>query len=402
MERIRQQRLATRCVHAGQRPDPLTGAISPPIYQTSTFAFASLEQGAARFAGEEPGYIYTRLGNPTLAALEAKIADLEGGEAAVAFGSGMAAIATVVTALVQAGDHVLFGNPIYGCTYDFLMDIMARFGVEATPVDPSRPGQVERAIRPNTRLLLFETPANPTLRLADIRALSDLAHRHQITVVVDNTFMSPYLQRPLEHGADIVVHSATKYIGGHGDVVAGLAVGPASVMNQIRKTTLKDFGGILSPFDAWLLLRGLKTLAVRMERHSENALRVARYLEEHPLVMRVYYPGLESSPQYELARRQMDGFGGLLSFELIGGIAAGRTLLGAVHLCTVAVSLGDTDTLIQHPASMTHAVVPPEARAAAGISDGLVRLSVGLEDADDIIADLNQALAAVGRSTRNG
>ncbi len=402
MEEIRQRSLATRCIHAGQRPDPVTGSIAPPIYQTSTFAFASLEQGAARFAGAETGYIYTRLGNPTQAALEEKIADLEGGEAAVAFGSGMAAIAGVVTALVGAGDHILFGSPIYGCTYDLLMDVMRRFGVEATPVDAARPEQVERAIRPNTRLLLFETPSNPTLRLADIRALADLAHRHQITVVVDNTIMSPYLQRPLEHGADIVVHSATKYIGGHGDVVAGLAVGPAEIMARVRSTTLKNFGGIISPFDAWLLLRGLKTLAVRMERHSENALRVARYLEQHPLVMRVYYPGLESSPQYELARRQMDGFGGLLSFELLGGIEAGRTLLSAVQLCTVAVSLGDTDTLIQHPASMTHAVVPAEARAAAGISDGLVRLSVGLEAADDIIADLDQALAAVGRSQRIG
>lgn len=402
MEEIRQRSLATRCIHAGQRPDPVTGSIAPPIYQTSTFAFASLEQGAARFAGAETGYIYTRLGNPTQAALEEKIADLEGGEAAVAFGSGMAAIAGVVTALVGAGDHILFGSPIYDCTYDLLMDVMRRFGVEATPVDAARPEQVERAIRPNTRLLLFETPSNPTLRLADIRALADLAHRHQITVVVDNTIMSPYLQRPLEHGADIVVHSATKYIGGHGDVVAGLAVGPAEIMARVRSTTLKNFGGIISPFDAWLLLRGLKTLAVRMERHSENALRVARYLEQHPLVMRVYYPGLESSPQYELARRQMDGFGGLLSFELLGGIEAGRTLLSAVQLCTVAVSLGDTDTLIQHPASMTHAVVPAEARAAAGISDGLVRLSVGLEAADDIIADLDQALAAVGRSQRIG
>lgn len=402
MEEIRQRSLATRCIHAGQRPDPVTGSIAPPIYQTSTFAFASLEQGAARFAGAETGYIYTRLGNPTQAALEEKIADLEGGEAAVAFGSGMAAIAGVVTALVGAGDHILFGSPIYGCTYDLLMDVMRRFGVEATPVDAARPEQVERAIRPNTRLLLFETPSNPTLRLADIRALADLAHRHQITVVVDNTIMSPYLQRPLEHGADIVVHSATKYIGGHGDVVAGLAVGPAEIMARVRSTTLKNFGGIISPFDAWLLLRGLKTLAVRMERHSENALRVARYLEQHPLVMRVYYPGLESSPQYELARRQMDGFGGLLSFELLGGIEAGRTLLSAVQLCTVAVSLGDTDTLIQHPASMTHAVVPAEARAAARISDGLVRLSVGLEAADDIIADLDQALAAVGRSQRIG
>lgn len=400
MEVTRHGRLSTRCVHAGQRPDPATGSIATPIYQTSTFAFASAEQGAARFAGEEPGYIYTRLGNPTVAALEEKLADLEGAEDAVAFGSGMAAIASTVTALVSAGDHVLFGSPIYGCTFDFLMEVMRRFGVEATPVDTSRTEAVAAAIRPNTRLLLFETPANPTMRLADIRALADLAHRHGITVVVDNTFMSPFLQRPREHGADIVVHSATKYIGGHGDVVAGLAAGPAQVMAEIRRTTLKNFGGIISPFDAWLLLRGLKTLHIRMQRHSENALRVARFLEQHPMVMRVYYPGLESAPHHELARRQMDGFGGIMSFEVMGGIAAGRALLNAVRLCTVAVSLGDTDTLIQHPASMTHAVVPPEARAAAGITDGLIRLSVGLEDPEDIIADLDQALAAAGRASQ--
>lgn len=401
MEVTRHGSLSTRCVHAGQRPDPATGSIATPLYQTSTFAFASAEQGAARFAGEEPGYIYTRLGNPTVAALEEKLADLEGAEAAVAFGSGMAAIASTVAAQVEAGDHVLFGSPIYGCTFDFLMDVMRRFGVEATPVDPSRTEAVAAAIRPNTRLLLFETPANPTMRLADIRALADLAHQHEITVVVDNTFMSPFLQRPLEHGADIVVHSATKYIGGHGDVVAGLAAGPAKVMGEIRRTTLKNFGGIISPFDAWLLLRGLKTLHIRMQRHSENALRVARFLEQHPLVMQVHYPGLESAPHHELARRQMDGFGGIMSFEVMGGLAAGRALLNAVRLCTVAVSLGDTDTLIQHPASMTHAVVPPEARAAAGITDGLIRLSVGLEDPEDIIADLDQALAVAGRASRS-
>ncbi|MBP2017768.1 methionine-gamma-lyase [Symbiobacterium terraclitae] len=400
MEVTRHGRLSTRCVHAGQRPDPATGSIATPIYQTSTFAFSSAEQGAARFAGEEPGYIYTRLGNPTVAALEEKLADLEGAEDAVAFGSGMAAIASTVTALVSAGDHVLFGSPIYGCTFDFLMEVMRRFGVEATPVDTSRTETVAAAIRPNTRLLLFETPANPTMRLADIRALADLAHGHGITVVVDNTFMSPFLQRPLEHGADIVIHSATKYIGGHGDVVAGLAAGPAQVMAEIRRTTLKNFGGIISPFDAWLLLRGLKTLHIRMQRHSENALRVARFLEQHPMVMRVYYPGLESAPHHELARRQMDGFGGIMSFEVMGGIAAGRALLNAVRLCTVAVSLGDTDTLIQHPASMTHAVVPPEARALAGITDGLIRLSVGLEDPEDIIADLDQALAVAGRASQ--
>lgn len=400
MEESRHQSLATRCVHAGQRPDSLTGSLATPLYQTSTFVFASAEQGAARFAGEEPGYIYSRLGNPTQAALEEKMAALEGGEAALAFGSGMAAISATVMALVKAGDHVLFGNPIYGCTYDFMVEVLSRFGVESSAVDVSRTEAVAKAIRPNTRVLLFETPANPTMKLADIRALATLAHRHNIMVVVDNTFMSPYLQRPLEHGADVVVHSATKYINGHGDVIAGVAVGPKGLMDEIRGTTLKNLGGMISPFDAWLLLRGLKTLHVRMERHCENAMKVARHLEQHPLVTRVFYPGLDSAVQDESVRQQMDGFGGILSFELMGGMEAGRAMMNAVRLCHVAVSLGDVDTLIQHPASMTHAVMPKEARLAAGITDGLIRLSVGLEDPDEIIADLDQALEAASAAGR--
>lgn len=394
MEKQRDRALATRCVHAGQHPDPQTGSLTTPLYQTSTFVFSSAEQGAARFAGQEPGYVYTRLGNPTQASLEEKVADLEGAEAGLAFGSGMAAVSAVVMALVKAGDHILFGDAIYGCTYDFLVDIMSRYNVEATPVDLSRLDQVEAAIRPNTRVLIFETPANPTMKLADIAALSRLAHTRGITVVVDNTFMSPYLQRPLELGADVVVHSATKYIGGHGDVIAGIAVGTRGFIDEVRMTTLKNVGGVISPFDAWLLLRGLKTLHIRMERHSANAMQVARFLEQHPLVERVYYPGLDSCPHHELAKRQMDGFGGVLSFEVKGGLDAGRRLMNAVRLCHVAVSLGDADTLIQHPASMTHAVVPAEARLAAGITDGLVRLSVGLEDPSDLIADLEQALQA--------
>ncbi|MFZ5815860.1 MAG: methionine gamma-lyase [Bacillota bacterium] len=395
MTKPRNQALATRCVHAGQHPDPVTGSLTTPIYQTSTFVFTSAEQGAARFAGQEPGYIYTRLGNPTQAALEEKVASLEGAEAGLAFGSGMAAVSAVVMALVSAGDHVIYGDAIYGCTYDFLVDVMGRFGVSATGVDVSRPELVEAAIRPNTRLLIFETPANPTMKLADIRALSELAHRHNITVVVDNTFMSPYLQRPLELGADVVLHSATKYIGGHGDVIAGIVVGRQAFIDEVRMTTLKNVGGVISPFDAWLLLRGLKTLHIRMERHSENAMKVARFLEQHPMVEQVYYPGLPSFPQHDLAKTQMDGFGGIIAFEVKGGVEAGRQMMNAVRLWQVAVSLGDADSLIQHPASMTHAVVPPEVRLASGITDGLVRLSVGLEEADDLIADLEQALKAV-------
>ncbi len=384
--------VATRCVHAGQQPDPATGALTTPIYQTSTFVFASAEQGAARFAGTEPGYIYTRLGNPTQAALEEKMADLERGEAALAFGSGMGAISAVLMALVKAGDHVIYGDAIYGCTYAFLHEVLGRFGVEATPVDCSDLTAVEAAIKPNTRVLVLETPANPTMKLADIRALAAICHGRGISLVVDNTFMSPYLQRPLALGADVVVHSATKYIGGHGDVIAGIAVGSKAFIDEVRMTTLKNVGAVIAPFDAWLLLRGLKTLHVRLDRHCENAMRVAEFLERHPAVSKVYYPGLPSFEQYDLARLQMDGPGGIMAFELKGGLEAGRQLMNHVELCQVAVSLGDADTLIQHPASMTHSVVPAEQRAVMGISDGLVRLSVGLEDPADIIADLEAAL----------
>lgn len=388
-------RFATLAVHAGQRPDPATGSLSTPIYQTSTFVFPSAEEGARRFAGEAAGYIYTRLGNPTQSVLEEKLAILEGGEAALAFGSGMAAISGVIMAAVSAGDHILYGEPIYGSTHALLHHVLPRFGVSATGVDGSDPEQVAAAIRPNTRLLLFETPANPTMKLVDIAAVSRVAHDQGVLVVCDNTFASPALQQPLTLGADVVVHSCTKYIGGHGDVIAGAVVGSKEFIEHLRMTSLKDLGGVISPFDAWLLLRGLKTLDVRMERHSRNAQRVAEFLAGHPLVERVYYPGLPDHPQYELARRQMRAPGGMISFEIRGGVDAGRLLMNSVRLCHLAVSLGDVDTLIQHPASMTHSMVPPEERLAAGITDGLIRLSVGIEDPEDIIADLAQGLDRV-------
>jgi len=384
--------LGTRCVHAGQRPDPQTGSLTTPIYQTSTFVFESAEQGAARFAGMEPGYVYTRLGNPTTTALEEKMADLEGGDKALAFGSGMAAIAAVLMAVCRTGDHILYGDAIYGCTHSLIHDQMAQFGVSATAVDCSNPAEVAAAMRPETKVLLLETPANPTMKLADIEQMADICHAHGVMLVVDNTFMSPYLQHPLALGADVVVHSATKYISGHGDVIAGIVVGPREFMDRVHMTTLKNIGGVIGPFEAWLLLRGLKTLHIRMDRHSQTGMEVARFLESHPAVERVWYPGLASHPQHDLACRQMDGFGGVLTFEVKGGLEAGRRLMNAVKLAHVAVSLGDADTLIQHPASMTHAVVPPEDRLKAGITDGLVRLSVGLEDVHDIIADLDQAL----------
>ncbi|NLO88416.1 MAG: methionine gamma-lyase [Firmicutes bacterium] len=383
---------STRAIHAGQKPDLLYGSLTTPIYQTSTFVFKNVAQGAARFAGEEEGYIYTRLGNPTQTALEEKIASLEGGEAAFAAGSGMGAITAVLMALVSQGDHVVHSSALYGCTFAFLHDLLTRFGVTATGVDTADLEAVKKALRPNTKVVYIETPANPTMRLTDIQAVADIAHEHGAKVVVDNTFMTPYFQRPLELGADIVVHSATKYINGHGDVVAGLAIGPKNLIDEMRMTTLKDIGGIIGPFESWLLLRGLKTLPVRMDRHNSNAMAVARFLESHPAVEKVYYPGLESFPQHELAKKQMSGFGGVMSFELKGGYEAGVRLMNGVKLMHLAVSLGDVDTLIQHPASMTHSVVPEEERLAVNITPGLVRLSVGLEDPEDIIADLEQAL----------
>lgn len=383
---------ATRAIHAGQGPDPHTGALATPIHQTSTFVFSGVEQGSARFAGQEEGYIYTRIGNPTQAALEEKMAVLEGGEAALAFGSGMAAITGTVLAMVKCGDHLVADETLYGCTHALFSHLLPRFGVEVSFVDLSCSGNLEANLRDNTRVVYLETPANPTMKLVDIAAVAGIARREGVKVVVDNTFMSPYFQRPLELGADLAVHSATKYINGHGDVVAGVAVGAREFLDEVRLTTLKDLGGVISPFDAWLILRGLKTLAVRMDRHNRNAVQVARFLEDHPLVERVYYPGLASHPQHGLAKKQMSGFGGLISFELKGGFGAGRRMLNSLGLCQLAVSLGDADTLIQHPASMTHAVVPREERLKMGITDGLIRISVGLEDVADIIGDLEQSL----------
>ncbi|MTI96848.1 MAG: methionine gamma-lyase [Firmicutes bacterium] len=392
MKKDGKQGFSTLCIHAGQQPDPQFGSLNTPIYQTSTFVFKDVAQGANRFAGEEEGYIYTRLGNPTQAALEEKIATLEGGEAGLAFASGMGAVSAVVMHYVGQGEHVIHPTAVYGCTFALLQEILHRFGVEATAVDTSDLEAVKAAIRPNTKLIYLETPANPTMKMTDIKAVSELAHAQGAAVVVDNTFMTPCYQKPLALGADIALHSATKYIGGHGDVIAGLAVGSKEVMDQIRMTTLKDIGAVISPFNAWLLLRGLKTLDVRMERHNANALAIARWLEEHPKVSKVWFPGLESFEQHELAKRQMSGFGGIMSFELAGGYDAGVRLMNSVKLCHLAVSLGDVDTLIQHPASMTHSVVPEEDRCTANITPGLVRLAVGLENVEDIIADIQQGI----------
>lgn len=386
----------TKLVHAGQHPDPLTGALSTPIYQTSTFVFESAEQGRARFALEEPGYIYTRLGNPTQQQLEDKVAILEGAEAGLAVASGMTAIAAPLWTLCQNGDHIVADKTLYGCTFALLSHCMPRFGIEVTFVDASNPENVAKAMRKNTRVVYVETPANPTLSLVDLAAVGRVAHAHGAQLMVDNTFMSPYGQRPVEFGADIVIHSATKYLNGHGDVIAGIVVGRKAFVDEVRLVGVKDItGGCISPFNAWLIIRGIKTLGVRMERHCANAMEVAAYLERHPKVDRVFFPGLQSHPQHELAKRQMSNFGAMVAFEVKGGVAAGRKVMDSVELCALAVSLGDTETLIQHPASMTHSPVPPEERRKAGITDGLIRLSVGLEDVADIIGDLDQALARI-------
>jgi len=385
----------TLCVHGSGGADPLTGAVSTPIYQSSTFAFKSAEQGAAIFAGEQEGYFYTRLGNPTTAAFEREMAFLESGEAALGTGSGMAATSTAVLTLAQNGDNIIAAHTLYGGTHKLFQELLPRFGIEARTVDANDPDAIARAADGKTRLLFVETPANPTLSIVDLRLCVRECRRHGFPLLVDNTFATPYYQRPLELGADVVIHSATKYIGGHGDTVAGVMIGKKEFITRARFEMIRDLGGILSPFNAWLLLRGLKTLPVRMERHSENAMQIAQFLNFHPKVSRVWYPGLRTHPQHEIAARQMSGFGGMLAFELKGGRDAGVTLLNSVELMTLAVSLGDCDTLIEHPASMTHSTYSADELAAVGITGGLVRLSVGIEGVEDLIADLDQALARV-------
>lgn len=392
-EKLNQMKFSTRAVHAGYMKNEY-GALATPIYQTSTFIFDSAEQGGRRFALEEEGYIYTRLGNPTCSQVEDKLASLENAEAAVAMSSGMGAITSVFWAALSAGDHVVAAKTLYGCTFAYLNHGLSRFGVETTFVDSSDPENVREAMRPNTKIVYLESPANPNMLISDIEAISKIAHEIEgCMVVVDNTYSTPYIQRPLDLGADVVVHSATKYLNGHGDVIAGFAAGSQDFINQVRLVGIKDMtGSVLSPFDAYLINRGMKTLEIRMEKHCANAQKVSEFLESHPAVESIAYPGLKSFPQYELAKKQMTLPGAMIAFEVKGGLDAGRNLMNTLELCTLAVSLGDTETLIQHPASMTHSPYTPEERALSGISEGLVRLSVGLEDADDIIDDLKQAL----------
>ncbi len=385
----------TRSVHAGARPDPLHGAVSVPIFQSSTFAFESVDQGADRFAGREAGYIYTRMGNPTVAALEEALAILEGGSAALATSSGMASVFTVFFAYLEAGAHMVGGEALYGPSRVVVEKHFRRFGVEADFVDMSDLDRVRAAVRPETRVLYVETPENPTIRLTDIAGCAAIAREHGLLLVVDNTFATPVLQRPLEHGADIVIHSMTKFLNGHADVVAGAIVTSTAEQARTLRGVLNVHGGCIDPHQAWLVHRGLKTLALRVEHAQRNAIAIAQLLREHPAVEWVRYPGAPDHPQRELVSRQMDGPGALLCFAVRGGLDGGRVLMESVSLATLAVSLGGVETLIQHPASMTHASMRREDREAAGITDNLIRLSVGCEDTGDLLEDLRQALDAI-------
>lgn len=378
-------KFASKAIHAGQEPDPTTGAVIVPIYQTSTYAQQSI--------GKHKGYEYARTQNPTRAALEGNLAALESGRASFAFASGMAATNAVMT-LLKAGDHVIVSDNTYGGTFRLFDKVLRKFGLEFSYVDASEPQAVEDAVRAETRMVFVETPTNPVMALVDISAVAEITRRRGLRLVVDNTFMSPYFQRPLELGADIVVHSTTKYLNGHSDSVGGAVVlNDEEDINQI-KFIQNAAGAILSPMDSWLVLRGTKTLAVRMRQHDENGRVVAQFLSEHPAVRKVYYPGLKSHPQHELARRQMSGFGGMISFET-GSLDRARRVLEGVRLLTLGESLGGVESLISHPATMTHASVPETERNRLGITDGLVRVSVGIEDAEDIIEDLDRALGAV-------
>ncbi|HLR21008.1 MAG TPA: methionine gamma-lyase [Tissierellaceae bacterium] len=384
---------STKAIHGGYEKNKY-GALATPIYQTSTFIFDSAEQGGRRFDLEEEGYMYTRLGNPTNTQLENKIANLENGEAAVSTASGMGAITSAFWVLVEAGDHIIASKTLYGCTFAFLSHGLTKYEVEVDFIDTSDLDNIKRAMKDNTKVVYLETPANPNMRISDIKAISEIAHeKDDCKVVVDNTYNTPYIQRPLDLGADIVVHSATKYLNGHGDVIAGFIVGSEEFIQEAKLVGIKDMtGATLSPFDAFLINRGMKTLDLRIERHCSNAQKVAEFLEAHPAVETINYPGLKSFPQYKLAKKQMDLPGAMIAFEIKGGLEAGKKLMNSVKLCTLAVSLGDAETLIQHPASMTHSPYTEEERAEGGISEGLVRLSVGLETPEDIIDDLKKAL----------
>ncbi|MDI6846200.1 MAG: PLP-dependent aspartate aminotransferase family protein [Candidatus Saccharicenans sp.] len=395
MENRTKRRPETEIIHSGYHPDPFARSVSPPIYQTSTFAFESAEQGAALFAGKEKGFIYTRLGNPTILALEQALATLENGYAALATASGMAAVSTVYLAFLEKDAHMIGTAALYGPSRTIIETEFVRYGVSADFIDTSRIEEIEKRIKGNTRLLFIETPANPTMALTDIKACAGLARRHNLILVVDNTFASPFLQNPLELGADVVIHSLTKFINGHSDVVGGAIISRSEQLHNRLQKVLRMHGGTMDPHQAWLVLRGLRTLHLRVEKAQENARKIAAWLESRPEVAWVNYPGLSSHPQHRLMEKQMRGPGSMISFGLNGGYEAGLRLINNVKLCTLAVSLGGIETLIQHPASMTHASVPAEEKEKAGITDDLIRLSVGCEAVEDLIADLEQALEKI-------
>ncbi|HHQ8909904.1 TPA: methionine gamma-lyase [Bacillus cereus] len=386
---MKKKHMETALIHHGYTSEEHKGSLTPPLFQTSTFTFETAQQGEASFAGVDPSYIYSRLGNPTVKLFEERMAVLEGGEEALAFGSGMAAISATLIGFLKAGNHIICSNGLYGCTYGFLEVLEEKFMITHSFCDMETEADIENEIRPNTKLIFVETPINPTMKLIDLKRVIRVAKRNGLLVIVDNTFCSPYLQRPLELGCDAVVHSATKYIGGHGDVVAGVTICKTKALAEKIRPMRKDIGGIMAPFDAWLLLRGLKTLAVRMDRHCDNAEKIVSFLKNHDAVEGVWYP------EGELASRQMKRGGGVISFSIKGGKEETQAFINDLHFITIAVSLGDTETLIQHPATMTHAAIPAALRQEMGIYDNLIRLSVGLESWEDIASDLEQALKKI-------
>lgn len=383
----------TEVIHEGYESRSYEGSLTPPLFQTSTFTVTTAKQGENRFAGQEEGYLYSRLGNPTVSLLENRIATLENGEAGLAFSSGMAAISATLFALVKSGDHILVSEGVYGCTYGLLQLLKESFGIEYDLISMSSEKEIKMHLKRNTKVIYVETPINPTMKLIDLELIAEMAKEKEIKVVVDNTFCTPYLQKPLEFGCDVVVHSATKYLGGHGDVIAGLMVANKEFVERVKMTTLKDIGGVLSPFDAWLLLRGMKTLPIRMDRHCYNAKKLYKKLRKHPAIKRVIYPGDKEATQYAIRKKQMKKSGGMIAFEVYGGRDQAQQVMDELKLIKIAVSLGDAETLIQHPATMTHSVVPIEKREKMGINEGLLRMSVGLEYWKDIWEDLEQALA---------
>lgn len=393
--------IETQAIHSGRINDEQFGSLATPLYQTSTFIFDNAQQGAERFAGESEGFIYTRLGNPTTRQLEMRVAAMEGMEDAAATATGMAAVSAALLTNLQAGDHMISSKAVYGCSFALMSHMMKKFGIEVTFVDMTKPDNITAAIRENTKLVFLESPINPNLVVLDLERICAIAKKHQLISVVDNTFLTPVLQQPAKFGADIVIHSATKYLNGHGDVVAGIVCGSNEMINEIKMTTLKDIGATMSPHDAWLILRGIKTLPIRVERHCSNAQTIAEFLEQHQAVKQVYYPGLKSHPGNKFIGTQMKAAGGVIAFELNTDLEGGAKFIDAMQLFAIAVSLGDAESLIQHPASMTHSPYTPEERERAGITDSLIRISVGLENVDDLIADLRQALAGVNMTNNH-